>query len=242
MLACLLSIALKIVGNLNYVGGEEITSFLITTPKGHVLIDAGPAEMAPEVLASIRELGFRPEDVKYLLNTQAHFDHAGGFAALKKATGATLAVMEGDAELMARGGKGDFAFGDKFPYEPIKPDRILHDGDTVEIGGTVLKAVLTPGHTRGCTTWTFKAGGRDAVDVCSPTAPDYDLSDQNLVAQFRKSFAIWRSLPCDIFLGSHGSFFNLKEKMAAKNFLDPKGYKRFIQASQESFEKQRARK
>ena len=229
--------ALRIAGNLYYVGGEEITSFLVTSPQGHALIDVGPAEAAPQVLANIRALGFKPEDVKWLLNTQAHFDHAGGFSLIKKATGATVAVMTGDAELMIRGGIHDFAFGDRFPYDPVKPDRILRDGDIIDVGGTKLTAVLTPGHTRGCTTWTFEVEGKHVVDVCSPTAPDYDLSDPNLVAQFRKSFAIWEKLPCDIFLGAHGSFFDLKAKLVSKNFVDPDGYKRFIRESREALER-----
>jgi metallo-beta-lactamase class B len=227
-----------IAGNLHYVGANEITSFLVTTPAGHIVLDAGFAETAPMILANIRKLGFKPEDVKFLLNSQAHYDHAAGFAELKRATGATLAVMVGDAELMARGGVKDFAFGDKYPYPPIKPDRILHDGDTIELGGTTMKAVLTPGHTRGCTTWTMKAGGKDVVFVCSPTAPGYDLSDPKLVAQFRKSFAIWEALPCDIFLASHGSFFDLKAKAVTKNFVDPDGYKRFIREARAAFEEQ----
>src|SRR5215468_1825633 len=117
----------RVAGNLYYVGANEITSFLVTTPAGHIVLDGGFEETAPQILANIAKLGFKKEDVKVLLNSQAHNDHAGGFAALKKATGAKLEVMAGDAEQIERGGVGDFAFGDKFPFPKVHVDRVLHD-------------------------------------------------------------------------------------------------------------------
>src|ERR1043166_5506418 len=141
-----------IIGNIYYVGGADVTSFLIATPKGHILLDK----------QNIAQLGFKLEDVKVLINSHAHFDHAGGLALLKKLTGATLMASEADAQLLAAGGKGDFAFGDRFPFEPVKADRILRDGDTVELGDVTMVAHLTPGHTKGCTSWTMKVreGGK----------------------------------------------------------------------------------
>jgi metallo-beta-lactamase class B len=227
----------KIAGNLYYVGANEITSFLIATPEGHIVLDGGFEETAPQILGNIRKLGFKPEDVRVLINSQAHYDHAAGFAALKKATGARLEVMAGDAEQIERGGIGDFAFGDKFPFPPTKVDRILHDGDTVSLGGATLKAVLTAGHTPGCTTWTMTAGGKRVVFVCSVTAPGYTLTPP-LVEQYRKSFQILKALPCDIFLGSHGGFFDLDHKRKTGNFVDPDGYRQYLARSQAAFEKQ----
>src|SRR5437764_4594529 len=124
----------RIAGNLYYVGTNEIASYLLTSPAGHVLIDTAFVESAPQILANIGKLGFRPADVKILLNTQAHFDHAGGFAELKRVSGASLQVMEGDAEQIAAGGLHDFAFGDKYPFPAVKPDKVLHDGAVIALG------------------------------------------------------------------------------------------------------------
>jgi metallo-beta-lactamase class B len=241
-----------VIGNLHYVGANEITSFLVTTEQGHILLDGGFVETAPQILANIRKLGFRPEDVKVLINSQAHFDHAGGFAELKRVTGARLLVMEGDAEQVARGGLGDFAFGDSLPFPAVQPDRVLHDGEVVALGGTTLKAVRTPGHTRGCTTWTMTASdhGRAfrVVFVCSTTAPGYRLSGNaaypEIADDFRRSFRILEGLPCDVFLASHGSFFHLEEKTKrlrsgdALAFVDPEGYRKFLAATHASFDRQ----
>jgi metallo-beta-lactamase class B len=242
----------KLIGNIHYVGANEITSFLVTTPQGHILLDGGFVETVPQILANIRKLGFRPEDVKVLINSHAHLDHAGGLAELKSVTGASLAVMQGDAEQVARGGRGDFAFGDTLAFPAVRPDRVLHDGDLVALGGTTLKAVRTPGHTKGCTSWTMTASdqGRrfEVVFVCSTTAPGYRLKGNaaypTIVDDFRASFRILEGLPCDVYLGSHGSFFHLHEKMErlrngdSSAFVDPAGYRRFLAASRESFEQQ----
>src|ERR1044071_2913120 len=137
----------RIAGNLYYLGGSDVTSFLITTPSGHIVIDGGYEEMAPAILANIARLGFHPEGVRILLNSHAHFDHAGGLAALKRATGAQFIASRGDAPLLRRGGHDDPQFRDRFHFPPIVPDRIVDDGDTVTLGGTTLIARVTPGHT-----------------------------------------------------------------------------------------------
>src|ERR1700683_5292092 len=144
-----------IIGNIYYVGASEVTSFLIVTPAGDILLDGGFAETAPQIEANIQKLGFKLADVKILLNSHAHFDHSGGLAELKQSTGAKLVAMEGDAGVLASGGFTDFAYGGKQLFAPVKPDRVIHDGDTVSLGGVTLKAHLTAGHTRGCTTWTM---------------------------------------------------------------------------------------
>jgi metallo-beta-lactamase class B len=242
----------RVIGNVHFVGANEITSFLITTPQGHILLDGGFVETAPQILANIRKLGFRPEDVKILLNSQAHYDHAGGFSELKRATPASLQIMQGDAEQVAQGGRGDFAFGDRFTFPAVKPDRILHPGEVITLGGTAMKAVWTPGHTRGCTSWTMTAGegGKSyaVVFVCSMTAPGYELAHNvgypGIVDDYRASFRTLESLPCDVFLGSHGSFFGLKEKAERLRkgdglaFVDPTGYRKFVSGSRDAFEEQ----
>lgn len=235
----------RIAGNLYYVGANEVTSYLITTPAGHIVIDGGFEETAPMIIANIARLGFRISDVKYLLSSHAHFDHAGGLLALKRASGATFVSSRGDAPAHARGGLDDPQFRDRFPYPPIVADRIIDDGDTLTLGGTTLVARITPGHTRGCTTWTTTVREGDkphsVVFVCSPTAPDYNLTTNrrypNAVDGYRRQFAILHSLHPDIFLASHGSFFHLAEKMKTHQFVDPQGYEEFVDAAERSFDK-----
>jgi len=241
----------KIIGNIYYVGASEIASFLIATPQGHILIDGGFEETAPQILANIKKLGFKPGEVKYLLNSQSHSDHAGGFAELKRATDAKLAIMEQDKAEVEAGGRGDFAWGDTMLFPAVKVDRTLHDGDALALGGASLKALRTPGHTKGCTTWTTTATENDkpynVVWVCSTTAPGYKLVGNtqypNIVQDYRRTFEILKKLPCDVFLASHGNFFNLEEKSkqiradAARNpFIDPDGYQQFLERTQRDFE------
>lgn len=241
----------RIGEGLYYVGASDITSFLLKTRDGLILIDGGYESTAPRILANIRALGFDPRQVKILLSTHAHLDHAGGLAQLKRETGATLYASKLDGELMARGGKGDFGLGDAYGYPPVKPDRILADGQRVSLGGWSLTAHLTPGHTRGCTTWTFPvtvAGkARQAMVLCSNSVlPMYRLagaqSYPGIAADYEKSYAVWRSLPCDVFLASHGMFFNLKAKRAALEagkadaFVDPAGCRTFFDKAYAGFE------
>jgi metallo-beta-lactamase class B len=240
----------RIVGNLYYVGAAEVTSFLISTPKGHFLLDGGFAETAPQIERNIAQLGFNLRDVKYLLNRHAHFDHAGGLAELKKQTRATFVVMAPDAPLLKDGGHSDFRFGDTRRFPPVTPDRMIADGESVEISGQKMTAHLTPGHTKGNTTWTSKIveGGNhyDVVFAGSPTALDYQLvgkeSYPGITADFEKTFAVLKRLPCDIFLSCHGSFFSLTEKRAQllrgktqNPFVDPDGYCAFIAQNEKEF-------
>ena len=243
----------RIIGNVYYVGANEITSFLITTPQGHILLDSGFAETVPLIKESIKELGFRLEDVKVLINSQAHYDHAGGFALLKELTGASLAVSKADAEQISGGGKNDFAWGDRFVYQPAKVDRIIQDKDRIEMGGVTMTARLTPGHTKGCTTWTMKVkeGGKeyDVVFVGSVTAPGYNLVDNpkypNITADYAYTFRLLKTLDCDVFLGSHGSFFSLDHKrrrlehgVKINPFIDPEGYRSYLADSEKEYLKE----
>jgi metallo-beta-lactamase class B len=240
----------RIVGNLYYVGATEVCSFLITTSQGHILLDGGFVETAPQIEQNIATLGFKLEDVKILLNSHAHFDHAGGLAELKKKTGAKLIASPRDAELLKSGGHGDFRFGDTLTFPPVEVDQIIGDGESIELGGQKLTAHLTPGHTKGNTTWITKvsdgAKSYDAVFAGSPTALDYQLvgkeSYPGIAADFEKTFAVLKKLPCDVFLSDHGSFFSFLEKRERlargenqNPFIDADGYKKFVMLYEKEF-------
>ena len=244
----------RIIGNVYYVGASDITSFLITTPRGHILLDGGFVETAPIIEANIRKLGFELADVEVLIASHAHFDHAGGLAELKRATGARFAASERDAPLLARGGKGDFLFGDGQTFPPVQADRILHDGDTVTLGGTTLTARLTPGHTMGNTTWTMRAkeGGRTYDVVFAPSLsilPGVSLTKSatypEIGADYARSFRVLESLPCDVFLASHASFYDgldkgarLRKGAQENPFIDPRGYRDYVARMEKRYREQ----
>jgi metallo-beta-lactamase class B len=233
----------RIAGNLYYVGANEITSFLLTSKEGHIVLDGGFVETAPMILANIRKLGFRPEDVKILLSSHAHLDHAGGLAELKRVTGARFYSSRRDLPQHARGGLDDPQFGNRFPYPPVYADRVLDHGSRVRLGPITMVAHMTPGHTPGCTTWTTTIAGKDVVFLCSPSIPsEYRLRDNprypDAIADYRRQFQVLKALTPDIWLASHGNFFDLEEKRTGKrSFVDPEGYRRFVEASEQRFEK-----
>lgn len=242
-----------IAGNLYYVGSTGVTSFLLTGPDGHVLIDGGYPETAPLIIASVAELGFDIKDVKVLVNSHAHFDHAGGLRALQEASGATLWVSEGDAEIMAAGGAGDRSFGPlRFlglgRYDAPRVDRRFRDGDTISVGPITLTAHVTAGHTKGCTSWAFPVRHRErellAVNICSLTLlPFMSFKDAQFIADFERSFSTLRALDADLFLASHGSFFDLHRKRRARGaapdsaapFIDRAGYHAYIDRAEARF-------
>jgi metallo-beta-lactamase class B len=248
----------RIAGNLYYVGATGVTAFLLTGPAGHVLIDGGYPETAPLITGSISKLGFNIKDVKVLVNSHAHFDHAGGLRELRQASGAELWISEGDAPIIEAGGAGDrgtygplrFLGIGRFPAAHV--DHRFKDGDTVRVGPVVLTAHVTAGHTPGCTSWSFplRDGDREllAVDICSLTLlPFMKLvepeSYPGIRSDFERSFQTLRSLPADIFLASHASFFDMgrkrRERAGAKDpadpFIDREGYRRFIDRAEERF-------
>jgi len=198
----------------------------------------------------VKKLGFKPEEIKVLLNSHAHYDHAGGLAELRRLTGATLMISEPDVELMANGGKGDPNFGDRFPFEAVRADKSLRSGERVKLGGATLTANLTPGHTRGCTTWTTETmhQGRklNAIFVCSTSAPGYKLFKNekypNIYADYLQTFAFLEKQRPDIFLGSHGAIYGLEEKIGRMGagrddaFIDPDGYKKYVSGSRAAIE------
>lgn len=248
----------KIAGNLYYVGSSGISSYLIATPAGHVVIDAGYETTVPIVEANIRTLGFKVEDVKILLNTQAHYDHAAGFARLKKDTGAQLMVAGPDADVIERGGVRDFSFGDRFPFPPAAVDRRLKDGDTVTLGKLTLHAHVTPGHTQGCTTWSFEVTENNralqVVEMCGLTVLDTTRLVGNpaypgIVGDYERTFAALRKLPVDIFIGAHPAYYDGTAKAAKAKanpggpnpFIDPQGYQRYIDEGEKRFRERLAK-
>jgi metallo-beta-lactamase class B len=225
----------RIVGNIYYVGTNLISSFLIVTTAGNILLDTGHAGMVPLVEGNIKKLGFNPKDVKLLLNSHAHVDHCGGFAEFKRKTGAVLVASKVDGDLMSKGGKTDFAWGDDLAYEPVKPDRVVADGEKVELGGVSLTAHLTPGHTKGCTSWSMRVeeDGKpyDVLFVCGLTVSPYKLTNNNrypdVVEDARNSLKKLRAMHADVMLAPHGFYFDLAEKAARQKaglpnpFIDP---------------------
>lgn len=212
-----------IAGNLHYVGAAGVSSFLITTEDGHILVDSGFRETVPQIERNMQTLGFELADVRLLLINHAHYDHVGGMADLKARTGARLLAHPADAAALERGGAGDFAFGDALLFPPVKADAEVRDGETIALGGTTLVAHHTPGHTRGSTSWSLSVADGDrtyrVLIVSSLSAPDYSLVNPpaypGIVRDFETSFAKLRALPCDIVLSAHGWEFRLAEKRAA---------------------------
>ena len=248
----------RIAGNLYYVGSKGLASYLVTTSQGHILINSDLEANLPMIRTSIEQLGFKFSDVKILLISHAHWDHDAGSAKVKELTGAKYMVMEGDVPVVESGGKADFQYGDDpaMLYPATRVDRILHDGDKVTLGDVVLEAHLTPGHTKGCTTWTLSVRDGDktyqAVIIGSPNVnPGYRLVDNpkypTIAEDYERTFRALKSLPCDLFLGAHGSYFDLHAKYARMKsgqgnpFVDPKGCAAFIAQKEGEYRSELAR-
>jgi metallo-beta-lactamase class B len=249
----------RIVANIYYVGTKGQANYLIATPQGNILVNSGLETTLPLTKRSIAKLGFKYADTKILLISHAHFDHDAGSAQVVKETGAKYEVMDADVPVVESGGKTDFQYGDKGGenlYPPVKVGRVLHDRDTVSLGGTVLTAHLTPGHTKGCTTWTLKVkdGAKmlDVVIVGSPNVnPGYVLVNNKKYPQiaqdFEKTFRVLKALPVDVFLGAHGAYYGLDAKypkMKPGNpnpFIDPAGYKAYVADREAAFRTELAR-
>jgi metallo-beta-lactamase class B len=238
----------KIASNLYYVGTNYLASFLFVTPQGDILVNPDYEESVPLIRDSVKKLGFRFSDIKIILISHAHDDHAAGCALAKRLTGAKLMVMDADVPEIESGGANDFQYHQH--WAPVKVDRILHDGDKVQLGGLTLTAHLTPGHTKGCTTWTTEVTDSGhvyhVVIVGSPNVnPGYKLVGNKeypqIAADYEKTFRVLRSLPCDIFLGAHGEYYNMDEKLkrlhagASNPFIDPAGYRSFVEEREHAF-------
>ena len=248
----------RIAQNLYYVGSKGLASYIITTAEGHILINSDLEANVPMIRESVEKLGYKFTDIRILLISHAHWDHDAGSAMIKQLTGARYLVMEGDVSVVESGGRTDFHYGSDSTtrYAPAKVDRVLRDGDEVKLGGAVLVARLTPGHTRGCTTWTLKVteGGRtyDVVIIGSPNVnPGYRLAGNasypRIVEDYEQTFRVLKSLPVDYFLGAHGSYFDMEAKYArmkdgaASPFIDPEGYRTYVANRERAFRAELAR-
>jgi metallo-beta-lactamase class B len=247
-----------IIGNVYYVGASGVSSYLITSPEGHILIDTGFETTVPRIRESVKELGFRLEDIKIILSSHAHLDHTGGHALMKQLTGAKIMISQADAELLASGGTKDYTpYSPKLmAYPPVTADHILKDEEKVTLGKTTLTCHLTPGHTKGCTTWTMDATENGKVyhvlffgstsvlsDVSLVNNPKYP----NIAGDYSHSYEKLKTLPCDVFLAPHAIFFDLSEKAQklaqdskSNPFIDSKFYPDFIQKAEKKFRDQLA--
>lgn len=241
----------KIVGNVYYVGTLGLSSFLIVTPAGGILIDSGEAASVPFIRANVEKLGFRLSDVRLLLAGHAHFDHIGGHALLKQMTGAQVVVMDADRDAFASGVDRSALGGSG--WKPIAIDRVIKDNDTVSLGGATLTAHLTPGHTQGCTTWTMDTveNGRryHVAFVCSVTVNEGvrlvgNSRVPDIADHYARTFRVLRDLRPDVFVAEHGSVFGLEKKAERARaggpnpFVDPEGYRRLVESSEQAYLKQ----
>ena len=230
-----------IADKLYYVGSRGLASYLITTPEGHILINSSFDRTLPIIKGNVEKLGYKFSDIKILLTSHAHDDHVAGNAQILKLTGAKAFVMKGDEDVVSSGGTGMYLY--KSRWTPSKVDRVLQDGDLVKLGGVTLKAVLTPGHTRGCTTWTMKATDKGKTyDVVIVGSPNVNAGFQlvgnkdypQIAADFAKAFKAFHALHCEIFLGAHGNYYGMEAKVAklgdaaVNPFVDGDGYRKYI--------------
>jgi metallo-beta-lactamase class B len=236
----------KVMDNIYFVGTEDLGSFLITTPAGHILINSDFENTVPQIRAGVEKLGFKFTDIKILLGSHAHGDHMEGDALVKELTGAQVVVMEQDVPALSRmtpNGK------------PHPMDRVIHDGEEVKLGGVTLVAHLTPGHTKGCTTWTLKAqdkGKTYNVVILGSIGvnPGYILVNNKdypqIADDYVRGFKVLRALPCDVFLGSHSRFYGMPEKYAKLKdggpnpFIDPSGYRAHLDLQEKNFKEKLA--
>ncbi|GGH00031.1 subclass B3 metallo-beta-lactamase [Silvibacterium dinghuense] len=256
----------RIADNLYYVGSRDLASYLVVTSQGNILINANLATSPVQIRASVEKLGFRWRDTKILLNSQAHSDHMAGAAKVIRETGAKNMVMDGDADVVESGARTDFlaASPSIVKYAPVHVDRILHDGDTVTLGGVILTAHKTAGHTRGCTTWTMRShlprepqGTVRNIVIIGGTSfwseyhfvdtPAHHASYPGIAQDFQHTFATLHALQCDVFLGAHGQYFDMLTKLkrypqeGPRVFIDPAGYQAFVTEAQQYFEQELAK-
>jgi len=237
----------RIAGNFYYVGASDLAAFLITGPEGHIVLDAGYPTTAPMIMASIAKLGFDIKDVKVLLNSEPHSDHAGGLAVLQEASGAEVWASDASADTIESGGNDpDMILPMRalfrvtaLSYPPARVAHRFEDGDTIRVGPIALTAHITAGHTRGCTTWTFPVRDGDrmlnVVSVCDPGVLETSWYSEQ-AADRERSLRVLRSLPADIWVTNHARAWGRYRKFVAsrttKNpvdaFIDPEGYRAYI--------------
>lgn len=228
-----------IAGPVYFVGTEELGCYLIKGPKGDILLNTGLADSPPLLAASLRTLGIDPKDIKLLLTNQAHFDHVGGFAEMRKLTGAEVWATAGDAPLLESGGAADP--GGLGRYAPVKVDRVLRDGETATLGDLSLKVIATPGHTPGSVSYelAFQEGGRARtmlfVNLPTVVMPLQDPGYPGIAADLRASFARLKALHPDLWAAAHVSQCGLAEKARAGRFEDPEGYAKAVAECEADF-------
>ncbi|HLG99935.1 MAG TPA: subclass B3 metallo-beta-lactamase [Bryobacteraceae bacterium] len=241
---------LRIVGNVYYVGDNDLASYLIVTPQGDILINTGYEYSVPEIRSRVETLGFKISDIKILLVTHAHSDHAAGQAEMKKITGAKMYAMKEEVELLETGGKTDYLFGNSGWFPPVTVDKVLTDGEKIELGGTVLTAYLHPGHTKGSTSYamdvnesgkTYHVLIANLGNINDGTVLLHNPKYKNIVEDYARTFDAQKKLPCDIFLTSHAGQFGLLRKWHPEDpydpnrFVDPEGYQRAVARSELRF-------
>ena len=240
-----------IIGNIYYVGTNNLASYIIKTKPGLILLDTAMQESAPIVRANIETLGFKLKDIKIMISSHAHFDHVAGHADMKAATGAKVYATKADAEIMESGGKKGFHPLEPY-YKPIKVDKILKDGEAVRLGGVAMTAHLTLGHTEGNTAWsmTVEENGKKYNVVFTSSLsinPGVKMVNNRTWAgvadAYAKSFATLKTLPCDVFLGPHAPFFNMEEKVKRigtqpNPFIDPQGLRNFVEMNEKAYKAQ----
>jgi metallo-beta-lactamase class B len=235
----------RVIGNLFYVGTNYLSSYLIATNEGHILINPSYEESVPLIEASVEKLGYHMKDVKVILISHAHDDHCAGAAKMKELTRAKLMVMDADVKELEDGGVGDFHYKD-MRWPPVKVDRVLHDGTEVTLGGITLTAHKTAGHTKGCTTWTTRIANRDVVIIGSANVNEgyklrYNDKYPEIISDYEHTFTVLKSLRCDIFLGAHGAYYNMEEKYrrlmqgGSNPFLDERGYQSYVEDREVAF-------
>lgn len=245
-----------LVDNVYYVGAVGVSSYLITTPAGHILLDTGFADTVPIIQRGVEQLGFKLTDIKFILSSHAHIDHTGGHALMKQLTGAQVLASAGDARVLESGGADDFI---PFPrdtilYAPVKVDRVIKDGEQVTLGGVTLTAHLTPGHTRGATTWTMevKEAGQvyhlvffSSASINSGTRLLRHPSYPGIADDLERTFARLKAMPCDIFLAPHGGQFAMADKFArldqgegVKALVDPEGWRSLLAEAEKAYREQ----
>jgi metallo-beta-lactamase class B len=247
----------RMIGNIYWVGSYDLSSFLITTPRGHILINTGVGDTATQIKASVERLGFKLEDVKILTTTQGHYDHVAGMAELKRMTGARLLVEEQDKELLESGGKKDFRFGDTpdAQFEPATVDGTFKDSDTIALGGTVLTAHHHPGHTKGSTSFTLnvREGAKSYRVIIANMAsinPGVNVTGMPTYARigddYARTFKLQKDMQIDVWLASHASQFKLHDKykpgdpFKADRFVDPLGFKAAVAQLEKRYREQLA--
>lgn len=245
----------RIVGNVYYVGSWDLAAFLIVSPKGHALINTGVAGSGATIAKSIAELGFKVQDVHWLLTTQAHSDHVEGMAEMKRLTGARMLATAPDAAVLEDGGKSDFHFGRDYWFPPVKVDQRISDGEVLDLGGVALTVYLHAGHTRGSASYSLTVHERNRdyrvlIANMGSINPGVRLVGNakypEIADDYARTFERQKQLPCDVFLASHAGQYGLHEKYtpgmpySPDRFVDTEGYRKAVAAAEAAYRKQLA--